>query len=143
MGHVEEGCGEDVGGEGQADDVALHLFAALVGEEGLLGRGFHAFGDDGELHAVAQGDDGAHDGGIVGVVGQAADEGLVDFQEVQGQALEITQGRVASAKVVDGQLYAQALEFMQHFQGFFGLAHDEVFGDLQLQAVRLQAVVPQ
>ena len=41
MGHVKEGRGEDVGGEGQADDVALHLFAAFGCEEGLLGGGFH------------------------------------------------------------------------------------------------------
>ena len=32
---------------------------------------------------------------------------------------------------------------MQYFQGFFGLAHDEVFGDFQLQATGLQVVVPE
>ena len=32
---------------------------------------------------------------------------------------------------------------MQHGQGFLGLAHDEVFGDFQLQAAGLQAVVGQ
>ncbi|MNR40000.1 hypothetical protein D3C85_1582530 [compost metagenome] len=30
---------------------------------------------------------------------------------------------------------------MQHAQGFFGLAHDEVFGDFQLQEIGFEAVV--
>ncbi len=121
----------------------MHLFTTLCGKEGLLRRIFHALGDDGELHAVAEGDDGAHDGGVVRVVGQAADEGLVDLQEVQGQALEVAEGRIAGAEVINRQLYAQALELMQHIEGFFGLAHDEVLGDLQLQAARFQVVLAQ
>jgi len=109
----------------------------------LLRGVLHAFCDDGELHAVAQRDDGAHDGCVVGVVRQAADEGLVDLQEIQWQALEIAEGRIAGAEIVDRQLYAQALELVQDCQRFFGLAHDEVFSDLQLQAARFEAVVAQ
>lgn len=141
-------CTKEAGGkklrrEGQADDVALHLFTPLACEECLLRRSLHAFGDDGELHAVAEGDDGAHDGCIVRVVGQAAHEGLVDFEEVQGQAFEVAEGRVAGAEIIDRQLDAQALELVQHRERFFGLAHDEVFGDFQLQAAGFEAVIVQ
>ncbi|SQH36739.1 Uncharacterised protein [Pseudomonas mucidolens] len=85
MGHTKDGCGEDVGGQGQADDVALHLLAALCREEGLLGGSFHAFGDDGELHAVTQGDDSAHDSRVVGGVRQAADEDWSIFRKSSGR----------------------------------------------------------
>lgn len=66
--------GEFFGAQGQADDVALICFAAFLCEELLLGQGFDAFGDDGELHASAQGDNCPHDGRIVRVIRQAADE---------------------------------------------------------------------
>jgi hypothetical protein len=33
-------------------------------------------------------------------------------------------------------LHAQLFELVQHGQGLFGLAHDEVFGDFQLQVAR-------
>ncbi|MNS41978.1 hypothetical protein D3C72_743460 [compost metagenome] len=57
----------------------------------LLRLGFDAFGNHGELHAAAEGDDGAHDGDVVRVIRQAADEGLVDLENVQRQALEVAQ----------------------------------------------------
>ncbi|MNG30560.1 hypothetical protein D3C84_1161980 [compost metagenome] len=69
----------------------------------------------------------------MGVVGEAADEGLVDLEDVQRQALEVTQGGIARAEVVDGQLHAEVFQLVQHRQGLFGLAHDEVFGNFQLQ----------
>ncbi|MNH37837.1 hypothetical protein D3C79_987930 [compost metagenome] len=79
----------------------------------------------------------------MGIVRQAADEGLVDLENVQRQALEVTQGRVAGAEVIDGQLHAQLFELMQYRQRFFGLAHDEVFGDFQLQETGVETVVLQ
>ena len=91
--------------------------AAFVGEEALLAFGFHAFGDHRELHAAAEGDDGAGDGGIVGIVGKAADERLVDLQDVQRQALEVAERGVAGAEVVDRQLYAETLEAVEDGEG--------------------------
>ncbi|MNU03695.1 hypothetical protein D3C72_2478060 [compost metagenome] len=58
----------------------------------MLGLVLHAFGNDGQLHATPQRDDGAGDGCIVRVVRQAADERLVDLEDVQWQALEVAQG---------------------------------------------------
>ncbi|MNP74264.1 hypothetical protein D3C76_1711140 [compost metagenome] len=57
----------------------------------MLGLVLHTLGNDGQLHAAAQGDDRAGDGGVVGVVGQAADERFVDLEDVQRQALEVAQ----------------------------------------------------
>ena len=65
----------------------LDLLAPFGSEEQFLGFGFHPFGDYGQLHATAQRYDGAHNGNVIAVVGQAAHEGLVDFQGVDRQAL--------------------------------------------------------
>lgn len=91
LARFEEFAGEQLGRQRRAEDEALDLLAAFVGEEALLAFGFHAFGDHRELHAAAEGDDGAGDGGIVGIVGEAADERLVDLQDVQRQALEVAE----------------------------------------------------
>ena len=73
-------------------------------------RRFHAFGDGLQIQAVRHLDDGAHDGRIVRVGGQVADEALVDLELVDVEALEVGQAGVAGAEVVDGQLDAQLLE---------------------------------
>lgn len=98
---------EGVRMDGTADDETLDLLAAFGGEEQLLVFGFYPFGDHCQLHAATQGDDGAHDGDIIAVIGQAAHEGLVDFQGVDRQALEVAERGVAGAKVVDSQLNTQ------------------------------------
>ena len=76
---------------------------------------------------------------IVQVVRQAVDEGFVDFQHVQRQAFEVAERGVAGTEIVDGQLQAECLEIMKDLQGLLGAVHDEAFGDLQLQALRVEA----
>ncbi|MNE69694.1 hypothetical protein D3C80_1654360 [compost metagenome] len=57
----------------------------------MLGLGFHTFGNDGQLHTAPQGNNRPGNGNIMGVIRQPADEGLVDLENVQGQALEVAQ----------------------------------------------------
>ncbi|MDT4799261.1 hypothetical protein FQZ97_319140 [compost metagenome] len=61
----------------------------MTDEEAALGLGFHAFGHDRQAEDMAQADDRAGDGGIVGVDQYVADEGLVDLQLVERQALQV------------------------------------------------------
>ena len=78
--------------QGPAEQVALVGVAALLGETGALGFGFHAFGNHGQAQALAEGDNRTGDGGVVGVGQQVAHEGLIDLQVVKGQPLQVGQG---------------------------------------------------
>ena len=51
---------------------------------------------------VGHGDDALNDGSIIAAVGQLVNETAVDFHRTDGQMLQITQARVAGAKVIDG-----------------------------------------
>src|SRR3989338_121049 len=66
-----------------AEQIALKGMAAVQIEELMLRLGFHTLGDDIQPERAPQGDDGLHDGCIVGVGGKIADEGLVNLQLVQ------------------------------------------------------------
>ena len=57
-------------------------------------------GSTAESEILAECDDGASDGGVVGVGEYVADEGLVDLQLVERQAFEIGQRGIACAEVV-------------------------------------------
>jgi len=137
-GRLEEARGEFLGRQRRAAEEALDLLAAGASEELLLFGVLHPFGDHRQLQAVGEGDDGAGDGGVVVVVGQAGDERLVDLQDVDGQALEVAERGVAGAEVVDRQLQAELLERLEDRQGFLLAVHHEGFGDFQLQALRAQ-----
>ena len=56
---------------------------------------------------------------------------FVQFQHVDGEALQICQRRVPGAEVVDRQLDAERLERPQLRDGHLRLLHDDAFGDLE------------
>ena len=60
--------------------MALGPFAAEGPELIELLGPLDAFGDDGEIQRLRQGEHGAHDGGILGVATQAGDEGVIDLR---------------------------------------------------------------
>jgi hypothetical protein len=104
-----------------------------------LRLGLHAFGDDLHAQRARHLQDGAHDGGVAVVVGQAADEAAVDLELVDREALQVGQAGIAGAEVVDGQPHAQARQRLQPRQRLVGVAHQDGLGQLQLQQVRRQA----
>ncbi len=50
---------------------------------------------------MGQVDDGGDDGVVGWVVGHCADESAVDFEAVEGEAVQTAEGGVAGAEVVD------------------------------------------
>ena len=123
--------------------VALKEVAAQAVQDGELLRGFHALGQHLQLEHLRHGDDGGGDLAVVGVVGQAAHEALVDLELVDRETLQVGQGGVAGTEVVDRQPQAQAFERLQQGDGLFCLVHEHALGQLQLQAVGRQAGVGQ
>jgi len=94
-----------------------------------------------QAERLGQADHRLDDGRVVAALGQTTDKSAVDFQDVNGEALQVGQRRVARAEVVDRQLDPQTLERVQLDDGRFGLLHDHAFGDLELEVTRVEARV--
>src|SRR5450631_377124 len=94
----------------RAEVVALDLVALVAPEERQLGGRLDAFGDDLQVEAVAHLDDCQSDGGVVGVVGDLADEAEVDLELVDGEPAQVGQAGVPGPEVVDGDLHPDGFE---------------------------------
>ena len=65
---------------------------------------FDAFRDHLELQGTTHRDDRLGNGHVVAVVWNFPDEGLIDLQGVDRQLLQVTEGRVTGAKIIDSDL---------------------------------------
>ena len=79
---------------------------------------------------MAKADRRAHDGQVVFVRRQLADERAVDLQLVYRQSLQVRQRRVASAEVVDRDADAHQAQRGDGVQRPSRVGHQTVFGDL-------------
>ena len=121
----------------------LHHVAAIFLQQRQLGIRFHPFGHHHHFQAVRHGDDGARDGGVFGVLRQAADKTLVDLQGAHVEALQVIHRRVTGAEVVDRHLHADRPQLLHGRHGGAGVVHQGAFGQFQLQQFRIEAAVVQ
>nr|GFD35011.1 hypothetical protein [Tanacetum cinerariifolium] len=118
------------------EQITLHVIAAMLTEEFQLRGRFDAFGHDLEVQGVGHEDDRLNDFHVLRRFRDVDDERPVDLDRVQRKALEIGQGGIARAEVVDGQAHAQRANAIEQHDGVADVAHQRVFGHLQLKAVR-------
>ena len=85
---------------GPSKKVTLVGVAAVLPQKIALRLGFYPFSDDRQPQALAQRHDGFGNDGVVGVGQRVAHKRLVNLELVQREALEVGQGRVAGAKVI-------------------------------------------
>ena len=78
---------------------------------------------------------------VLAIDAQAAHEGLVDLQHVDGKAPQVAEAGVAGAEIVQGQADAHGLDLLQGFHGFVDVLHQHAFGDFQFQLGGRQAGV--
>lgn len=71
------------------DKVALDFVARFVRQKGQLRGCFDAFGDDGQIEAVAEADDGANDRCRLRIALEIGNKGLVDLELVERKRLQI------------------------------------------------------
>ena len=79
-GVVPDECGEILTGQRAADEIALQHVTVVGGKEEGLFLGFNPFCNEPDAKRLGHLDDSRYDGGVVGVVRKALDEGLVDLQ---------------------------------------------------------------
>src|SRR5882757_10842764 len=120
-------------------EVALSLIAGHLAKHLDVLLGLHAFGDDLDLKAVGECDDRGGDGAAVFVDVAARDEGAVDLDAVDGEARDVAHVGESGAEVVDGKTDAEFADALHDLERLFGVDHEQMFGDLQLQLFGLQS----
>src|SRR6266852_2516040 len=126
-------------GQGAAEQVALSFRATLGLKVGPLFLRFDAFGNHEVLEALSHVNYGAHDGRVIGIASDPVDEGLVNFQDINGKLLKIAEAGIAGAEVIHCKVYPHHFELLKYGGRGFGILHKDAFGDLEFQISRFQA----
>ena len=87
---------------------------------------------------MRQRDDGARDRRRFGAGVAFHDEGTVDLERVDREALQVGERGVAGTEVVDRDGDAHRLQFVQHGERPLHIAHQHAFGDFQFEIGRRQ-----
>ncbi len=115
----------------------MPVFAVQLAKLGQLSQRFDAFGNDVHAHVVCERNDRAHDFDVLGCFTDASDERAIDLKGVERKAVQITQRRIAGAKVVDAQLHSQGFQTLEELRGQLGVFHHHALSDLQFQVPRV------
>src|SRR5688572_5127551 len=113
-----------------------------VSELRALPFGLYAFGHHVHAQVLRQLHDRPHYLGRPLTLGQTADEGAVYLQRADGEALQVAQGRIAGAEIVDAQLDAERPQLFERVRGRLDVFHHHGLRNLQLQAARVEARLP-
>src|SRR5471032_2904301 len=140
---VAQGALEFNGWQRPRIQVSLHFVAAGTLQEGQLLERLDAFGNHLVLELLGDADDGAGDGAVVGVAGNAGGERAVDLQRVDREALQVGQAGITGAEVVQRQGHAQRRDAVHDADHTVDVVHQRAFGDFQFQPRRLQPVARQ
>ena len=131
------GADEEVDGggvHGFGEVVALAAGAAHGFEFFELFGVFDAFGDDIHAEGTGETENRADDEAGIVVVDDAADEGAIDFEGVEGEALEVVERAVAGAEVVHVKADAKFLKGAHGFLRCGGVGDEGAFGDFEAKA---------
>jgi len=111
----------------------LKCVATHAGEAVALLFRLHAFGNDRQTHGAAERDDGLSDGGAAFFGENIADERAIDLDLVEGQFLQVSQRRVAGAKVVEREPQSMGLEFLHLVADVLHVFNQNAFGEFEAQ----------
>src|SRR6266481_1679293 len=104
----------------------------------LLAGRLDAFSRRGQVQGSRQRYYTLHNGRVLGIVAKPVDKRAIDLERVYGEALQVTQARVAGPEVVDGEPDAQRLETSQGDGRSIRVLHRDTLGDLEFEAARIQ-----
>ena len=125
--------GEFFGAERPAEKESLHFRAVERVEEDCLRLVFDPFGNDVQPEALRQGDYRRGNCRIVGVAGDVAHERLVDLEGIDRKLLDIGEGGVPDAKIVDGYVDPQSAQATQRRDGVLDVLEHDSFGHFQFE----------
>ena len=94
-----------------------------------------ALGDRAEVEDAGELDDRGGERGLLAAFRHAVDEGLVDLQDVDGEAADVVQRGVAGSEVVDRELDAEVLQLGEALVRQDHVLHHHALGDLEHEAL--------
>lgn len=128
---VGAAVGDFAGADWRAEEPPLSEVAIERLQEGDLFCAFDAFGDDADVEIVSEGGDGLNEGGVSAAAQHVGDERAVDLDRVDGKLVNIGEGRVTGAEVVEGEFEPSGLERVKLSEAGLDVAHDGRLGDFE------------
>jgi hypothetical protein len=121
--------------QGQAEVVALHFVAAVLRRKASCSSVSTPSAMVRRPRLSGQADDGTDDGLGFPDRSKGRDEGLVDLQLVDLEALEVAQRGIAGAEVVDRHAHAARVQLVHHRDRGQRVVHGHALGQLQFEDV--------
>ena len=119
--------------------MALGFIGTEGTDEAKLVFGFDAFDDHLHLEIMGETDDGLDEGTSFTADHEAADEGAVELEGIEGEFGQVGEAGIAGAEVVDSDADAHAVEAANHVGGALDTADGGGFGELDLQEAGMEA----
>ena len=120
--------------------VTLTEMAAMIGAVLVLSGSLDAFSDDLVTEVVNELDDGLNDEFFSVIPLDAIDETSVEFDDVDIEHLDVGEGRVSGAKIIECYFNSQLLEFLNAVIGFLEIGDDGSFSDLNCDGFQVTSV---
>lgn len=120
--------------------ITLRFITAQLNQCHFLFGGLNTFGDNGETKTIGHGADRFQDSRIFDVPVCPRDKTAIDFEPRERIFLKQAQRREAGSKIVECDTYAQRPQFAQNFGRLVAVTKDRIFGDLDFELARAQAV---
>ena len=81
--------------------------------------------------------------GVTALRLDSLDKRPVELEDIDGQALQVTERRVTGPEIVNGDLDAEGTKLLHLRGGFAHVANDQAFGQLQFQETRFKTTALQ
>src|SRR5260370_8872006 len=117
----------------------MKFVTAVLLEEVELFLRLHTFGDHTNVQSLAHRDHGRDDCSVASSTRDVLDEGLIDFQSVDREALQVIQRGMPYAKIVDGNAHPDVLQVEKHLSAHGRVEHGRALRDLDLEQLRVKA----
>src|SRR5690348_257869 len=131
------------GSDRLVEEEALTELAAEILQAVELLLQLDPFGDRLQLQRLAERDYRARECGFRIAPADVIDERLVDFENVDREALQIAERGVPGAEIVDRETNAERLERVQPLENGRALLHQHALGDLEHEVPRIEPAVAQ
>ncbi len=128
---------------GSPQKKSLERIAAQPGQKLLLGACLDSFSDDAQVQRSAQRHDGGNDRCVLGIWCQVTHKSSIDLQFRGREPLQIKKTGISGAEIINGNLHAHIVQFLQNHQARRGILHRGGLSHFERQISRLDRIARQ
>ena len=122
------------------EQVALHVVTLRVSQPLELFFLLDTFRDDLRANAMRERDHGLDQVLVLLLHANAVNETVIELEQIDWELLQVRQGRVARAEVIERDDRAGVTQLFENPGRHFGIAHRRALGDLQHQTLRIEVM---